>query len=109
MKNFVVFGKGVEYFYAKEDFVNLYEQLIKECDTFEEAKELSNHLNRVRRGERLKFNGYSVVYGKGVEFFFVIEGDGTNPHELLIETFETKEEAEEMRKKLNKKNGLENL
>lgn len=64
MKNLVVFGKGVNYFFAKEGYINEAEQLIKEYDTIEEAQELSNHLNRVLRGERLKFNGYSVVYGK---------------------------------------------
>lgn len=105
MKNFVVFGKGVELFYAKENVVNLYEQLIKECDTFEEAKELSYHLNRVRRGERLQFNGYSVVYGKGVESFFIIDGDEANEHELLIEHFETKKEAMLKVEELNEMNG----
>lgn len=55
MKNLVVFGKGVNYFFAKEGYINEAEQLIKEYDTIEEAQELSNHLNRVLRGERLKF------------------------------------------------------
>lgn len=105
MKNLVVFRKGVECFFAKEGFLNNAEQLIKECDTIEEAKELSNHLNRVRRGERLKFNGYSVVYGKGVETFFIIEGDIPNKHELLIERFEAKEEAMLKVEKLNEMNG----
>lgn len=109
MKNLVVFGKGVECFFAKEGYLNEAEQLIKECDTLEEAEELSNHLNRVRRGERLKFNGYSVVYGKGIESFFIIEGKEVNKHELLIESFEEKEEAQKKRDELNKKNELENL
>lgn len=65
MKSLVVFGKGVECFFAKEVYLNSCEQLIKECDTFKEAKELASHLNRVRCGERLQFNGYSVVCGNG--------------------------------------------
>lgn len=105
MKNLVVFGKGVECFFAKEGFVNSAEQLIKECETLEEAKELSNHLNRVRRGERLQFNGFSVVYGKGVESFFIIDGDIPNEHELLIERFETKEKAILKSEELNEMNG----
>lgn len=105
MKNLVVFGKGVECFFAKEGFVNSAEQLIKECETLEEAKELSNHLNRVSRGERLHFNGFSVVYGKGVESFFIIDGDTPNKHELLIERFETKEEAMLKVEELNEMNG----
>lgn len=109
MKNLVVYGKGVNYFFAKEGFLNEAEQLIRDCETIEEAQELANHLNKVLRGERLPFNGYSVVYGKGVEAFFIIEGDKANKHELLIETFETKEEAEKERNELNKKNELENL
>lgn len=105
MKNSVVFGKGIECFFAKEGFLNSAEQLIKECDTIEEAKELANHLNRVRRGEQLQFNGYSVVYGKGVESFFMIDGDEANEHELLIERFETKEEATLKVEELNEMNG----
>lgn len=105
MKKLVVFGKGVECFFAKEGFLNSAEQLIKECDTIEEAKKLSNHLNRVRRGERLSFNGYSVVYGKGVESFFMIDGDEANEHEVLIEHFETKEEAMFKVEELNEMNG----
>lgn len=105
MKNLVVFGKGVECFFAKEGYLNEAEQLIKECDTIEEAKELSNHLNRVRRGERLSFNGYSAVYGKGVESFFIIDGDIPNKHELLIERFETKIEATLKAEELNEMNG----
>lgn len=105
MKNLVVFGKGIECFFAKEGFLNEAEQLIKECDTLEEAEELANHLNRVRRGERLQFNGYSVVYGKGVESFFIIEGDEVNEHELLIERFETKEQATLKVEELNENNG----
>lgn len=105
MKNLVVFEKGVKCFFAKEGYLNSAEQLIKECDTTEEAQELSNHLNRVLDGERLKFNGYSVVYGKGIESFFIIEGDIPNKHELLIERFETKEEALLKAEELNEMNG----
>lgn len=109
MKNLVVFGKGVNYFFAKEGYINEAEQLIKEYDTIEEAEELANHLNKVLRGERLPFNGYSVVYGKGVECFFIIEGNKANSCELFIESFESKEEAQKKRDELNKKNELENL
>lgn len=109
MKNLVVYGKGVDYFFAKEGYLNSAEQLIKVCETIEEAQELANHLNKVLRGEQIPFNGYSVVYGKGVEAFFIVEGDKANKHELLIESFETKEEAEKKRNELNKKNELESL
>lgn len=53
MKNLVVFGKGVECFFAKEGYLNNAEQLIKECDTIEEAEEVANHLNKVLRGGRV--------------------------------------------------------
>lgn len=105
MKNLVVFGKGVECFFAKEGFVNSAEQLIKECDTIREAKELANHLNRVLGGERIKFNGYSIVYGKFVESFYIIEGDIPNKHELLIKRFETREKAILKSEELNEMNG----
>lgn len=109
MQNLVVYGKGVSYFFAKEGYLNSAEQLIKVCETIEEAQELANHLNKVLRGERIPFNGYSVVYGKGVQSFFIIEGKEVNKHELLIESFEEKEEAEKKRDQLNKNNGLESL
>lgn len=109
MRNLVVYGKGVNHFFAKERYLNDAEQLIKECETIEEAEELANHLNKVLRGERLPFNGYSVVYGKGVECFFIIEGNEANSCELFIESFESKEEAQKKRDELNKKNELENL
>lgn len=105
MKNLVVYGKGVESFFAKEGYLKSAEQLIKECDTIKEAKEIANHLNRVIRGERIQFNGYSVVYEKGVESFFIIEGDEANEHELLIERFETKKEALLKVEELNEMNG----
>lgn len=104
MKNLVVYGKGVKFFFAKKDYLNNTEQLIKECDTIEEAGEIAHHLNKVLRGERFPFNGYSVVYGKGIEMFFVIDGKEISDCEVLIETFETLEEARNKRDKLNKMN-----
>ena len=106
MKNLVVYGKGIDCFFAKEGFLISAEQLIRECDTIEEAKEIANHLNKVLRGGRVPFDGYSVVYGKGVECFFVIEGDKVNDSELFIESFKTEEEAFEKRNQLNKMNDL---
>nr|DAV26827.1 MAG TPA: hypothetical protein [Caudoviricetes sp.] len=109
MQNLVVYGKGVNHFFSKEGYLNSAEQLIKVCETIEEAEELANHLNKVLRGERLPFKGYSVVYGKGVESFFIIEGNKVNSCELFIESFDSKEEARKKRDELNKKNELENM
>ena len=109
MKNLVVYGKGIDCFFEKEGSLNSAEQLIRECDTIKEAKEMAKHLNKVLRGGRVPFDGYSVVYGKGVEYFFIIEGDEVNDSELLIASFETEEEALEKRNQLNKMNDLELL
>lgn len=106
MQNLVVYGKGVKYFFAKEGYLNSAEQLIRECETIEEAQELANHLNKVLRGGRIQFNGYSVVYGKGIESFFIIEGDIPNKHELLIEHFDTKTEAIDKAEELNELNEM---
>lgn len=104
MKNLVVYGKGVKCFYARVSNISEKQQIIKECDTFEEAEEMAHHLNKVLRGERFPFNGYSVVYGKGIEMFFVIDGKEISDCEVLIETFETLEEAINKRDELNKMN-----
>ena len=104
MKSLVVYGKGINYFFAKDGNIFEKEQLIRECDTFEKAEEMAEHLNRVLYGERLNFNGYSVVYGKGADNFFVINGDKTNKYEVLIESFETEKQAESKASDLNKIN-----
>ena len=105
MKHLVVYGEGVKYFYETEDKILEKQHLIKECDTFEEARELAYHLNKVLRGKRFRFNGYSVVYGKGLDSFFVIDGDEViKDYELLIESFETEEEAQDKALNLNEIN-----
>jgi hypothetical protein len=104
MKNLVVYDKCIKSFFAKKEYINSTEQLIKECNTIEEAGEIAHHLNKVLRGERFPFNSYSVVYGKGVEMFFVIDGTEISDCKVLIETFETLEEAINKRDELNKMN-----
>lgn len=104
MKNLVVYDEGIKCFYARVSNISEKQHIIKECDTFEEAKELAWNLNKVLRGERFPFNGYSVVYGEGIEKFFVIDGTETNEYELFIESFENEEEAEAKALSLNEIN-----
>lgn len=104
MKSLVVYGEGIKCFYARVSDISEKQHIIKECNTLEEAEEMAHNLNRVLNGEHFPFNGYSVVYGKGSQEFFIINGDETTKDEVLIESFKTEEEAESKANNLNEIN-----